>query len=178
VLVYRGGALARFGHNHVMVAPVHGQIREGVTAAASGFHLEIEAQAMQVDPPAARAEEGEAFSSEVSSENRDGTRANMLGPRLLDADQYPKILIDSAALTGPRWNPDVEANVTLRGATATVAFPAAVVEHDDTLTIVARLSLRVSDFGIEPFTALGGALQVQDRLDVRIRLVAQREAAP
>lgn len=173
VLVYRGGPLARLGHNHVMTAPIHGEIRAGDTARGSGFHLVLRVEELQVDPLEARAEQGEAFSSEVSRQARDGTRHNMLGERLLDADNYPQIVIDSVALSGPRWNPDVTANVRLHDTTATLEFPAAVVAGGDELTVVARLPVTLSAFGIEPFTVLGGGLQVEDRLDVRVRVVAR-----
>lgn len=176
VLVYRGGALAKLGHNHVIVAPLHGELRAGADTAHSGFHLELRVDEFDVDPPKARAEEGEAFAATVSDEAREGTRANLLGDRLLNAAHYPRIQIDSVALTGPLWNPDVTANVTLRGTTVAVTFPAAVVTHGDVLTVVARVSLAVSDFGIEPFAILGGGLRVEDGLDIRLRAVARRRA--
>lgn len=176
VLVYRGGALAKLGHNHVMVAPLHGELRAGTDTAHSGFHLEFRVDELDVDPVTARAEEGEAFATTVSDQARKGTRTNMLGERLLDAEQFPHVEIDSVSLEGPLWNPDVTANVTLHGTTATLTFPAAVVAHDDTLTAIARVPLAVSDFGIEPFSILGGGLQVEDRLDVRVRVVAKRRS--
>jgi hypothetical protein len=35
------------------------------------------------------------------------------------------------------------------------------------------MSFNQSDFGIVPFSVLGGALQVRDRLDLSFRIVAQ-----
>src|SRR3970282_837515 len=74
LLVYRGGPLARFGHNHVIVGRVRGEIRAGDGAAASGFRIEIPVDSFVVDPPAARAEEGEEFAAQVSEPARRGTR--------------------------------------------------------------------------------------------------------
>ncbi len=174
VLVYRAGPLARFGHNHVIVGPLEGRIVAGDGAARSSFRLELAADELRVDPPAARAHEGDKFASEVSDEALQGTRENMLGEQLLAASRYPRVVIESVALEGPRWNPDVEANVTLHGTTRTVTFPAAVFQEEDTLTVIAKLSLTLSEFGIEPFTALGGGLKVQDQVDLRVRVVAAR----
>jgi polyisoprenoid-binding protein YceI len=98
----------------------------------------------------------------------------MLGNGVLDAASHPLIQIDSLALVGPRWNPTVLARVTLGGATRDLRFSAAVIQHDDLITVVANFRVRQSDFGVTPFTTLGGGLQVRDLIDVRIRLRAQR----
>ena len=175
LLVYRDGPLARFGHNHVIVGRVQGEIRAADTAAGSGFRLEIPAGSLSVDPPAARAEEGEAFTAQVSDAARRGTRENMLGVDVLDSAVQPLIRIESVALTGPPWAPTVTARVTLRGTTRDLSFPAAVVRAGDSLVVIASFPIRQSDFGIQPFSALNGGLRVRDALDVRLRLVARRE---
>jgi len=175
LLVYREGPLARFGHNHVIVGRVQGEIRAGDAAAASGFRLEIPVDSFAVDPPAARAEEGEEFAAQISEPARRGTRENMLGRDMLDAAKHPLIRIESIALFGPDWGPTVTARVTLRGVTRDLRFAAAVLRQDDMLAVVASFSINQSEFGIEPFTALNGGLRVRDPLDIRVRLVAQRE---
>ena len=174
-LVYRDGPLARFGHNHVIVGRVQGEIRAGDAAAASGFRLEIPVDSFAVDPPAARAEEGDEFAAQVSEPARRDTRENLLGRDILDAAAYPLIRIESIALAGPDWNPSVTARVTLRGAMRDLRFRAAVFRQDETLAVVASFRINQSEFGIEPFSALNGGLLVRDALDIRIRLVARRE---
>lgn len=174
LLVYRDGPLARFGHNHVIVGRVRGEVRAGDAAAASGFRLEIPIESFAIDPREARAEEGAEFALPVSEEARRGTRENMLGEQVLDTARHPLIRIESVALVGPRWNPTVTARVTLRGATRDLRFPAAVFERDDLLTVVASFAIAQSAFRIEPFTVLNGGLRVRDALDVRIRVIARR----
>jgi len=174
LLVYRDGPLARFGHNHVVVGRVHGEIRAGDTAAASGFRLEIPVDSFAVDPPAARAEEGDEFAAQVSEPARRDTRENMLGRDVLDAEKHPLVRIESIALVGPQWGPTVTARVTLRGVTRDLRFAAAVLRQDDMLAVVAAFRINQSEFGIEPFTALNGGLRVRDALDIRVRLVARR----
>jgi polyisoprenoid-binding protein YceI len=176
LLVYRAGPLARFGHNHVVTGPVQGEIRAGSDTSDSGFRLDVPVAALLVDEASARREEGKEFAAEVSPQARRGTRANMLGEQLLDARRYPLIHIESIALAGPRWNPTVVARTSLRGATRDLRFPAAVVQQGRRLTVIARFTIRQSDFGITPFAALGGGLLVRDAIDVRIRIVARREA--
>ena len=178
LLVYRDGPLARFGHNHVIVGPVRGELRAGQSAGASGFRFEIPIESLEIDPAEARGEEGVEFAAQVSEEARQGTRENMLGAQVLDAARHPLILIESVALAGPRWSPTVTARVTLRGVTRDLRFHAAVFERDELLTVVASFAVSQSAFSIEPFTTLNGGLRVRDGLDVRIRVVARPKRAP
>lgn len=173
LLVYRDGPMARVGHNHVMVGQVRGELGVSDTAAASGFSIEIPVEALDVDAPAVRAEEGEKFAATVSDQARKGTHDNMLGPDVLDAAHYPLIRIESIALRGPRWNPDVSARITVRGKTSDLNFPAAVFEQVDTLTVIAAFRVHQSDLGIKPYSILGGAVTVRDAIDIRVRLVAR-----
>ncbi|MGH8745494.1 MAG: YceI family protein, partial [Burkholderiales bacterium] len=166
----------RFGHNHVVTGPVSGEIRAGESAAESGFRLDVKVASLNVDQASARGEEGSEFAAEVSPQARRGTRANMLGQQVLDAQRYPEIRIESVALSGPRWNPTVVARTTLHGVTRDLRFSAAVVEDGRRLTVVASFTIRQSDFGITPFAALGGGLRVRDAIDIRIRIVARRES--
>jgi polyisoprenoid-binding protein YceI len=172
VLVYRAGALAALGHDHVIAGPVEGEIFRGASAAASAFRLSVRLDTLQVDRPEARADEGQRFAPSISEAARESTRANLLGPAVLDAAQFPEILIESLALDGPRWNPTVSARVLLRGEWRRLSFPAAVVEDQGRLVIVATLRLSQAALGMEPFSVLGGSLQVADELDVRLRIVA------
>ena len=176
LLVYRDGPMARFGHNHVMIGQVRGEISVSDSAAASGFRLEIPVESFAVDAPLPRAEEGEAFSATVSDQARKGTRDNMLGPEVLDAAHYPLILIESDSLVGPRWNPGVTAHITLRGTSSELKFPAAVIEQPGSLTVIAAFHVLQSDLGIKPFSVLGGAIRVRDAIDIRVRLVARPAA--
>lgn len=174
LLVYRSGTLARLGHNHVIVGRVHGEIRAGERAVDSGFRLQIPLDSLSVDPPAARAEEGEAFAATIPDDARQGTRDNMLGKHLLDAASRPLIDIASVSISGPRWNPTVIARTTVHGTTRDLQFPAAVVERGDVLTVVARFQIHQSDFELTPFSVLGGGLQVLDAVDIRLHIVARR----
>jgi len=165
--------MARFGHNHVMTGRVRGELSVSDSAAASGFKLEIPVESLVVDEAAPRGEEGEEFSAAVSEQARQGTRDNMLGAGVLDAAHYPLILIQSVALRGPRWNPEVSARITVRGASGMLQFPAAVFEQAGALTVIAAFRVVQSELGMQPYSILGGAVSVRDAIDVRVRLVAR-----
>jgi hypothetical protein len=176
LLVYRDGPMARFGHNHVITGQVRGEITAPDGLAAGGFWIEIPLESLEVDAPAGRTEEGAEFSAPVSDQARKGTRDNMLGAEVLDAEHFPFIRIESDTLIGPRWNPSVGARITVRQTTSELKFPAAVFEQPGSLTVVASFQVLQSTLGLKAFSVLGGAIKVNDRIDVRVRLVARLAA--
>src|SRR5271163_3381981 len=76
VLVYRAGALARLGHNHVVVNRALGGAVK-LTDGASGFALNVPASGFVVDDAQARREEGSDFAAEIPDEAKAGTLRNM-----------------------------------------------------------------------------------------------------
>ena len=174
-LVYRAGPLASFGHNHVIQAThVSGDVYLAADFQASGFSLSLPVSEFVVDAPEARAVEGPDFATQPSAAAIDGTRTNMLGPGLLDAANYPEVHIRSVALRGPDWGPDATVRIELHGVSRDLTVPIAVARDGDHLTVTGGFDLRQSDFGLKPFSILGGGLQVADALHVRFHLVAHK----
>jgi len=68
-----------------------------------------------------------------------------------------------------------EVQVTIRGQTRSLSVPVTYSFEDTRLVVSGELPLKQSDLGLTPFSAMLGALQVQDELRVRFRIVA-REA--
>lgn len=173
ILVYKGGPLAAFGHNHVITAgEIQGDVYLTPDMHNAGFRFTVPVLALVVDPPAARAEEGGDFASRPSPEAVAGTRQNMLGPGVLDAQRYPDIVIRSIAVTGPDWALDVTARVTLHGVSRDLTVPVSLLRGDGRIIASGTFDLKQSDFGITPFAVMGGGLQVQDTVRVRFRLTA------
>lgn len=159
ILVFRGGTAARLGHNHVLQA---GDLRVGWPA--GGPELRFRLEALAIDPPALRARLGPAFASAVDDEARAGTRANLL--KALDAAAHPEVIVRTLQQLGEGGQRAVEAEVTLHGVTRRQWFAVDV----DGRRARGQLVVRQSDFGIQPFTVLGGLLAVQDALVVQFEL--------
>src|SRR5215469_18198240 len=87
ILVFRAGALASAGHNHVIASrTLNGTIYVPQDLAGVSFELRVPVDGLQVDDAALRAEQASAdFPAEVPESAREGTRRNMLGSALLDA---------------------------------------------------------------------------------------------
>lgn len=164
--------MARLGHPHV----IGGNAIEGEIALAEPFRdsalkLTIQVEDLEIDRPDWLATEG--FEPEVDAEAVEGTRRNMLSAELLDAQTHPEIRIESIAVSGPRWQPDIEALVTLAGETRQLTVPVALEVNGDSLTATGRFVIRQSDFGITPYSAAGGAVRVSDEVLIRFRIEAR-----
>lgn len=170
ITVRRGGALARLGHDHVIAS----RSLQGVVAPAPGraqfcFRLDE----MSVDEESLRQAAG--LTTTPSADAIAGTRHNML-VRVLEAERYPWVRID-ARRTG---NKEVlEADITLHGVTRTVQLPVRIEQAADGRRLQASgsLLLKQSDFGIVPFAVLGGAMAVQDQMELAFRITARQDVS-
>ena len=160
ILVFRGGTAARLGHNHVLRA---GDLR--VQWLAAGPVLSFRLDALDIDPPALRERLGAAFATAVDDAARAGTRANLL--KALDGTDHPEVVVRTLQQTGEGGRRAVEAEITLHGVQRRQWFVADV----DGKRARGEVVIRQSDFGIRPFTVLGGLLAVQDALVVQFELV-------
>ncbi|MBU6421137.1 MAG: YceI family protein [Gammaproteobacteria bacterium] len=175
-LVYRAGPLASFGHNHVIRATqMQGDIYLGRDLQHSGFTLTLPVKDFQVDAPAARAVEGPDFAKQPSAQAIQGTYNNMLGAGELDATEYPDIRIRSVAFAGPEWQPDATVRIELHGVQRDLTVPIVLKRHGKQLIASGAFQIKQSDFGIRPFSILGGGLQVADTVKVSFHLVAQSD---
>ena len=169
VEVRRGGSLAKFGHDHVVASH---DVTGFVAAAEGRSDLHVALDRLVVDEPALRAEAG--FDTQPSESDIAGTRRNML-ERVLDTAQYPFATVRVSRAGGDARM--LEVAVTLHGVTKAVQVPAQIESAGEELGVSGRLSLNQTDFGITPFSILGGAIQVQDRVDLRFRIHARRMSA-
>ena len=173
--VYKEGLMAALGHNHVIaVHDLHGSVQWRGEPVQSAFTLEFAVAAMTVDEPELRATAGVDFSAVVPDSARDGTRRNMLGDKLLDADHYPDIRVQSELITAAPQGWVVQARVTVCGRDSVVRFPVTVSQDGDTISAHGQFDLLQSSLGLTPFSVAMGALRVTDRMRLQFDLVAAR----
>jgi hypothetical protein len=176
VLVFRAGALGRLGHNHVVTAKdVSGRVHVGQTPADSNFELTVPVQSLAVDAPEARSAEGSAFEGEPDADARAATRANMLGPKLLDGENYAAVHVRSTGISGSFDDMTVTAELEIRGERHTVELPVAARISGDRLVAAGSIRLTHAELGLEPFTAGFGTVRVADELTFRYSIVAEEE---
>jgi hypothetical protein len=176
VLVYRAGPLARFGHNHVVV---NRALRGAATLAegAAGFRLTVPAAGFVVDDAQARAEEGLDFAADVPDAAKSGTLQNMLGAAVLDADEFPIITVDSVAVLGRQGAPDLRemiatVSISVAGHESTIEVPFTLQSDASRLSATGSVGVRQSDLGFTPYSLMLGALQVQDLMTIKFKIIA------
>lgn len=171
--VFRGGTFARLGHNHVITSKsVTGRAWLRPQFSASGFELSFPVADLIVDDPDARRAAGSEFPPDIPAADKDGTRKNMLREEVLDAENYPKVTVRSASVSGSMQAPRISARITIKDGTRDVAVPATIAVKGNRLTASGEFEILQTDFGMKPFSVALGALAVQDRLLVSFNLVA------
>lgn len=175
ILVYRGGALARLGHNHVMTAKsLSGRVVVNPSAELSSFELSFPVAELEVDDTQARRAAGAEFAGEIDQDDRDGTRRNMLKPEVLDAEHFARVSLRSLRVTPPLRSATIRTRVTIRNVSRDIDVPVAIESSPDTVTATGEFPVKQSDFGIKPFSIGLGALEVVDQLQIRFKVVANR----
>lgn len=176
ILVLRGGALSKLGHNHVISSrTLSGRAWLHPQFPRSGFELSLPVKDLIIDDPQSRRAAGGDFPPDVPQADKDGTRKNMLRPEVLDAERYPKITLSAARVAGTPESPSVTARITIKDVSREVAVPMKIAVEGSRLSASGEFDIQQTDFGIKPFSAALGALEVQDRLHIKFKVVGQRK---
>lgn len=166
--VRRSGSLARLGHDHVVAS----HALEGYLAPGEGrADLYVQLANLTVDEPALRSEAG--FDTQPSQSDIGGTRANML-EKVLEADKFPFALIRVDGADGSQRSAVLGVAITLHGVTRRFEVPATIDADAEVIGASGGLSFDQTDFGITPYSLLGGAIAVRNRVDLRFRIRARR----
>jgi hypothetical protein len=175
VLVYRAGPLARLGHNHVVV---NRALRGAATLAegAAALQLTVQVAGFTVDDAQARGEEGPDFAADVPDGAKSGTLQNMLGTAVLDADEFPVMTVNGVAVLAKQGAPDLRemiatVSVSVAGHESTIEVPFTLQSDASGLSATGSWGLRQSDLGLTPYSLMLGALQVQDLMTVKFKIV-------
>jgi len=178
IVVRRGGALARFGHDHTVSATsIEGFALSGTKDfKKSRADLRLALNSLVVDDPIIR--NRFALDTRPTEQDIRKTTENMQG-KVLQTDVWPEVLLNIAISGGTREAPEALLTVHLHGTEHQLPITFSL-EGSGTEQLHATGSFRLqqSDYGIEPFTILGGALQVLDPVEVTFDLVAYRVDSP
>jgi polyisoprenoid-binding protein YceI len=173
IRVYRAGPMAKLGHNHVITSgDERGVVWQGLDPSGSGFELHIPVKALIVDDSVARAGAGPDFSGDVPESARQGTYQNLMRPEVLDAAQFPEIVVRSTGIGGTWQRPVAHAQAMLKGQARTIDVPLALDQAGTMLTVRGAFRIRQTQFGMTPFSVAGGAIQVADEVDLSFVIVA------
>ena len=173
VRLYREGVGSRLAHDHVVEATeVMGRVEyDAARPEASSIVVEARTASLRVDEPAARRRLG--VEGDLSNGQRADVDKAMRAPDQLDVAQHPTIRFTSTRIV-PEGDGRlrVTGQLTLRGVTREVSFPAMVALESGALRGRATLTLLQSSFGYRPYRALLGAIRNKDEVTLHVDVVA------
>lgn len=172
--VFRDGRLARLGHNHVIASTaIEGDLWLAQPVADSVVELVIDKDSLTVDEPSRRRAAGEEFASEPPPDAIAGTRANMLGPDLLNAAQFPAVALRTVEIRGELPDLTLNAQIVVNDTPRSLVLPLTVTRDGERLTATGDLIVTHSDLALEPFSVMLGALRVREEMHLYYSIVAE-----
>src|SRR5262245_50444299 len=174
IFVFRGGAMARLGHNHIIASHhLTGPVYVTDDPFGTRFDISFPVGELTVDEPALRAVAGPDYSATVPENAREGTRKNLLSEPLLDAEHFPGMRLRATDVRAAGEAYDVGVEVTLKGSTYALRVPVTVKRQDGAIVASGEFPLKQTQLGLKPFTAAMGALVVLDDMRVRFDITAR-----
>jgi polyisoprenoid-binding protein YceI len=176
VQIFRDGVAAKLGHDHVVQATAFsGRVTYDPSAPAlSSVAAEVQTATLKVDDAETRRKfglAGQPSASDVAEIDK-----SMKADGQLDVARFPTITFASTTIAPE--TPDrylVMGQLTIRGVTRAVQFPATVVMDGTAFRATATLTFMQSAFGYTPYRALLGALRNRDAVTLHMDLVAVPE---
>jgi len=174
ILVYRGGTMARLGHNHVIASHhLAGIVFVADDVTQTRFDIGIPVNELTIDEPAMREQAGADFPPGVPQSARDGTRKNMLSEALLDGEKYPEIRLRATDVVAAGEGFDVGVEITIKDQVRNVRVPMMIDRNAGALTARGEFPLKQSELGFKPFSVAMGTLVVLDEMRIHFEVVAR-----
>lgn len=169
VQVLAAGILSAFAHSpRIAALDVRGSVdltTMGGTLTGSTLSLRIRSDSLEV-------------TDDYSEKDREEIRRRMR-QEVLETDQYPEIVYECSRLTasgaGDRYWVVLKGDLTLCGITRATPITAKVSISGDNLRASGEFTLRQSDFGVVPVTAVAGTIRVKDELKCTFDVLARRQ---
>jgi|WetSurSiteA1Bulk_404760.scaffolds.fasta_scaffold14110_2 polyisoprenoid-binding protein YceI len=167
ITVFRDGLLKGMGHDHTVAAKsFSGEARfNSVNLKDSSVHLNIESGSLVV------------LDSNVSEKDRKEIQATMLGAKVLNVNEFPKILFHSAGVSNAtKTGEDLTLNgrLNLHGVEREISFPVQIHQENNLLRATGMVAIAQTDFGIKPVKAALGTVRVKDQIKVEFDFLAVR----
>jgi polyisoprenoid-binding protein YceI len=168
VRAFAAGLLSSFGHNPTITIPdFKGEVLLNPdTVEKSSLRMVIDSDSLVV-------------TDDVSEKDRQEINRRM-HHEVLETDSFPQIVYESSGISaskigeGQYWIA-MRGMLTLRGVTRNQPVSARVLLIGDILRATGELSVRQSDYGIQPVSAAGGTIRVKDVLKLSFDISARKQ---
>ena len=168
----RDGPMKASGHDHVIAsADVEGLVLFSSDPGKSRADLRLPLQQLIVDDPAYREMFG--LESELSESAVEGTTRNMQD-KVLESGLFPWATVGVRMLSIQADQAQLEVSVTVHGTTFDYRVPAVLEIGPQMLGVSGSMTVSHADFGLTPFSAVGGLLRVAEDIEIVFDLVARQ----
>lgn len=168
------GSSTRFGHDHGVV----GTLKGGTVDFAAGGDITFDMRTFVADRPEARSYVG--LTKGISASDAQKTTATMLGKDVLDVTRFPTARYSYKAAKplegqqpGQPGKYQLDGFFTVHGATRNLPINASLEATDQPGVYRFRCAFAIlqSQYGMTPYSAIGGLVGVKDQLDIYGELV-------
>lgn len=173
VQLFKAGAGAVLAHDHVVrAATFNGRIRFDPAAPnMNTVTIEVPTASLHVDEAPVRQKYG--LSSQLSEKDRQNIQETMMSASQLDVVRHPTMKFSSTKIETQRTDVyTITGDLTIRGITQKVTFPAQVEQPDNILRVRGSFRFAQSHFGYQPYSAFFGAVRNQDEVVLHFDILA------
>lgn len=172
VVVRRDGPLARFGHDHVIsVRDLEGFLLFDADGSPQRVELRFPLASLVVDDVAGRRRY--QLDTDPDASAIEGTRNNLM-QHVLDPQDWPFATVQATDFDGLDGQLTAALAIGISGAQHSSRHPFILRLSPETTSAEGTFVLRQTALGLQPFSALGGGLQVADEMEIHLRLEGQR----
>lgn len=186
VVTNRSGIAAKLAHHHLIVA-TNPQVSFTGTLdnlASLEMTFEVDAKSLEVDSASQQKAHQERLMqlgalpspfSEVGESDKEKIKSNMLAKGQLAADSFPKIearlfrvQAKPQTIGGVKFTHAGDLSVTIRGKTVNKLTPLILDIQEKSVNVESMIGFKFSEFEIEPFSALLGAIKNADQFYIYV----------
>jgi polyisoprenoid-binding protein YceI len=167
VQAFSGGLLSAFAHSPTFaVRDFSGEVRLGDTVEGLELELTVNSDSLELE-------------DRVSASDRKEIESRMRG-EVLETSAYREIayrgrVVRSDTIGQGRYRVVIEGDLTLHGPNRPYRIDAELIVFGDGLRLGGGGTVRMSEFGIRPVTAVGGTIKLKDELRLSFDLAALPE---
>lgn len=172
VQVFKEGVASAVAHDHVIKATkFSGTVSYDAATGAGNISMEVDARSLKADDPALRKKY--KLTTELSEGDRQTVENNMKAENQLNIAKYPTMTFKSVTVTRQaNGSYLVSGDLTIRGKTQRISFPATVDTKDGNFSGRGQVKLKQTSFGYEPYSALLGTIRNKDEIILNLTIVA------
>jgi len=171
IQVHPGGKLAHLGHEHVVAShDIQGFVLWSEDRGQRRADIFMPLETLTVDEPELRRQYG--LEKQPDEKDIHGTRNNML-TRTLRVEKNHFVSVHVTQIMNSSSPTAVDAIFTLNAVAVHKSIDTDVESSEGRLFFSGEFSIAQTEFGLQPFSVLGGLLQVKDKVDILFRIAAR-----